>query len=91
VSRAAKHDLFFSAHTALPYLAFLLVRGTWIRLSFLLISLLLASAVLLGRLHYSIDVFAAFFITYALHKAEVRWFQPAYAAWRRRWLEEPAA
>lgn len=79
-----EHDLFFSSHTALPYLAFLILRGPWIRFSFLFLSVLLALAVLLGRLHYSIDVFGAYFITYAVHKAEVRWFQPAYAKWRRR-------
>ncbi len=79
-------DLFFSAHTAMPFLAFLLFRGRRLKLSFLAFSLLLASAVLLGRLHYSIDVFAAFFITYALHKAEARFFQPAYCALRDRWF-----
>lgn len=81
-----EHDLFFSSHTAMPFLAFLLVRGKWIRLSFLLLSILLAAAVLLGRFHYSIDVFGAYFITFAVHKAEVRWFQPAYNAWKNRWL-----
>lgn len=77
-----KYDLFFSAHTALPFLAFLVFRRTAVRLSFLLFSVVLALTVLLGRLHYSIDVFAAFFITYALHRAEARWFQPAYCALR---------
>ena len=58
-----KHDLFFSSHTATPFLAFLLFRGPWVRLSFLAISLLMGATVLIGRFHYSIDVFAAFFIT----------------------------
>lgn len=73
-----KHDLFFSSHTATPFLAALILRGRWVRRSFLALSLLMAATVLLGRYHYSIDVFGAFFITYAVHKAEVRWFQPAY-------------
>lgn len=81
-----RYDLFFSAHTAMPFLAFLLFRGRRLKLSFLFFSLLLASAVLLGRLHYSIDVFAAFFITYALHKAEARFFQPWYCRLRDRLL-----
>ena len=77
--------LVFGGGTALtlPFLAFLIMRGRWVKLSFLLLSLLLAASVLLGRMHYSIDVFGAFFITYALHRAEARWFQPAYASWRR--------
>lgn len=81
-----EHDLFFSSHTAMPFLAFLVVRGAWVRASFLALSILLAATVLLGRFHYSIDVFAAFFITYAVHQAELRWFQPAYARWRGRLL-----
>jgi hypothetical protein len=81
-----RNDLFFSAHTALPFLAFLLFRGAVVRATFLGFSLALAATVLLGRLHYSIDVFAAFFITYALHRAEARWFQPAYTGWRDRLL-----
>ena len=89
-----KYDLFFSAHTALPFLAFLVFRRPLVRLSFLAFALTLALTVLLGRLHYSIDVFSAFFIVYALHLAEARWFQPVYCAWRDaaldRWSGEPA-
>ncbi len=79
-----KHDLFFSSHTSTPFLAALILRGRWVRRSFLAISLVMAATVLLGRYHYSIDVFGAFFITYALHKAEVRWFQPAYQRLKAR-------
>ena len=73
-----KHDLFFSSHTATPFLAFLLFRGPWVRLSFLAISLLMGATVLIGRFHYSIDVFAAFFITYGLHKLEAQKIQRVY-------------
>lgn len=74
----AKHDLFFSSHTAMPFLAYLLFRDKWVSLSFLAISILMAATVLIGRLHYSIDVFAAFFITYALHTLEGRHIQYLY-------------
>ncbi|MBI2069158.1 MAG: hypothetical protein HYT79_01030 [Elusimicrobia bacterium] len=84
-----RHDLFFSSHTAMPFLASLIFRGRWIRLSFLGISILMASSVLLSRLHYSIDVFAAYFITYATYHAENRWFQVPYMNWRRRWVATP--
>lgn len=83
-----EHDLFFSSHTACPFLAFLILRGPWIRLSFLFFSFLLAAAVLLGRLHYSIDVFSAFFITYALFKFEAKFFQPGYAVLRQKLVGE---
>lgn len=73
-----KHDLFFSSHTATPFLAYLLFRDKWVSLSFLAISFLMAATVLIGRFHYSIDVFAAFFITYAVQKLEAHKIQDVY-------------
>lgn len=73
-----KHDLFFSSHTATPFLAYLLFRDKWVSLSFLAISFLMAATVLIGRFHYSIDVFAAFFITYAVQKLETHRIQDVY-------------
>ncbi len=61
-----RYTFFFSGHTAFPFLGFLLARRAWVRRACLGFSLLLASSVLLSRLHYSIDVGAAFFITYAV-------------------------
>jgi len=65
-----KNDLFFSGHTAIPFMAFLLFRknnsnfSRKIAMFFLAMSFVLAATVLLMHVHYSIDVFAAFFITY---------------------------
>ncbi len=60
-------DLFFSAHTGLPFLMALLYwNDKLLRYIFLTTSLLFAVVVLLGHYHYSIDVFAAFFITYTI-------------------------
>jgi hypothetical protein len=84
-----KHDLFFSSHTATPFLASLVMRGKYVKRSFLLISFIMAATVLFGRYHYSIDVFGAFFITYAVHKAEVAWFQPFYNRMKAKWLLPP--
>jgi hypothetical protein len=64
-----RNDLFFSAHTALPFLGFLLFRKNKIvSIFFLIMTFALAATVLLMHIHYSIDVFAAFFITYGSYK-----------------------
>ena len=61
-------DLFFSAHTGLP---FLLGLAYWdhklLRTIFIIASVFFGIIVLLGHLHYSIDVLSAFFITYTIY------------------------
>jgi len=64
-----KNDLFFSGHVAMTFLGFLLFKedkifGTF----FLIVTIIMAVTVLLMHVHYSIDVFAAFFITYGTYK-----------------------
>jgi hypothetical protein len=81
-----RNDLFFSSHTALPFLGFLIYRDRWARLVFLGFSITLAATVLLTRLHYSIDVFAAYFITYAVYRFEHRWLRWPYRRLRHRVL-----
>ncbi len=60
-------DLFFSGHTGLPFLfALLFWHNKRLRFLFLGFSITFAVVVLLGHLHYSIDVLAAYFITYSI-------------------------
>ncbi|MBU1348552.1 sphingomyelin synthase family protein [Patescibacteria group bacterium] len=60
-------DLFFSGHTGLPFLLSLIFwDDRRLRYTFLGFSVLFAATVLLGHLHYSIDIFAAYFVTYTI-------------------------
>jgi len=69
-----KNDFFFSGHTAVPFLGFLLFKKDKIRYFFLASSIIMAMVVLLMHVHYTIDVLSAFFITYGSYKIGVRFF-----------------
>lgn len=61
-------DLFFSGHTGIPFLiALIFWNNKMLRYAFLGASIFFAVIVLMGHLHYSIDVFSAFFITYGIY------------------------
>ncbi|MFA6158820.1 MAG: phosphatase PAP2-related protein [Candidatus Paceibacterota bacterium] len=69
-------QLFFSGHTGLPFLiALIFWHNKRLRYLFLAFSLSFAVVVLLGHLHYSIDVFAAFFITYGIFRLSEVFFR----------------
>lgn len=62
-----KNDLFFSGHTSVPFMCFLLTGdGKIFKWVMLVASFVLGATVLLMHIHYSIDVFAAYFITYGI-------------------------
>jgi membrane-associated phospholipid phosphatase len=61
------NDLFFSGHTGIPFLlALMFWEHKKLRILFLSLSLVFGVVVLLGHLHYSIDVLSAFFITFSI-------------------------
>lgn len=73
------YDLFFSGHTGLPFLMALIFWEIFsLRYFFILSSFIAGGAVLLGHLHYSIDVFSAFFITYGIFKMCEKIFKNDY-------------
>jgi hypothetical protein len=72
-------DLFFSGHTGFPFLmALIFWENIDLRWIFLATSVFYGGAVLLGHLHYSIDVFSAFFITYGIFNASKYFFKNDY-------------
>lgn len=69
------NDMFFSGHTGMPFLLALIYwQNKKLRIFFLTVSLVFGFSVLLGHLHYSIDVFAAFFIAYGIYHIALRLF-----------------
>jgi len=61
-------DLFFSGHTATLFILFLVSEKKVIKTVFFIITTAVAISVLLQHVHYTIDVFAAVFFTYACYK-----------------------
>ncbi|MSR71121.1 MAG: hypothetical protein EXS50_00395 [Candidatus Taylorbacteria bacterium] len=61
-------DLFFSAHTGLPFLmALVFGKNIYLRIIFFCASVFFGAIVLMAHLHYTIDVLSAFFITYTIY------------------------
>ncbi len=60
---------FFSGHTALPFLiALIFWDKRFLRYTYFVLSAVFGASVLLAHVHYSIDVFAAPFMTYSIFK-----------------------
>lgn len=69
-------DLFFSGHTSIPFLAFLILKDSKIfRWVMLFATFVMAATVLLMHVHYSIDVFAAFFIAHGIYSISNKVFK----------------
>jgi len=76
-----ENDMFFSGHTAMSFLGFYLFRPHRLRYVYLAGSIVMGIVALLMHVHYSIDVFAAFFMTYCSYQmgsALLHKLDPAY-------------
>jgi hypothetical protein len=65
-------DLFFSGHTATLFILFLVSENKIIKTVFMISTIAVAISVILQHVHYTIDVFAAVFFTYACYKLLVK-------------------
>ena len=61
-------DLFFSGHTGTLFLVFLLAENKTLKSIFLILTILVGTAVLLQHVHYSVDVFVAPFVAYGAYR-----------------------
>lgn len=61
-------DLFFSGHTGTLFLVFLLAENKTMKTIFLILTIMVGSAVLLQHVHYSVDVFVAPFVAFGSYK-----------------------
>ena len=61
-------DLFFSGHTATLFLLFLIADNKFLRIFFLCSTIIVAAAVILQHVHYTVDVFTAPFFAYTSYR-----------------------
>lgn len=78
------NDLFFSGHAGFPFLAALLFwEDTFMRWTMLIFSFVQAATVLFMHVHYSIDVFSAYFITYTIYVISEKIFRGMNSSFRK--------
>src|SRR3546814_20568158 len=63
--QAPTRDLFFAGHTATMFMLYPTAENRVARLVFLLLTFVIAIALLLQHVHYTVDVIAAFVFVYA--------------------------
>lgn len=81
-----KGDYFFSGHTGIPFLmALIFWREKFWRHLFLSFSVFFAGLVIIGHIHYSIDIFAAPFMTYSIFALARHIFTRDYTLAVGRW------
>jgi len=74
------NDMFFAGHAGFPFLlALIFWKIPYLRYFFFLCSLVGAVIVILGHLHYSIDVFSSFFIAFGVFEISKYFFKKEYS------------
>jgi len=72
-------DLFFSGHTGMPFLmALVFWQNKKLRIFCIASAIFFGAVVLAVHMHYSIDVLAAFFITYTIYHLAETFFKKDY-------------
>jgi hypothetical protein len=66
------NEFIFSGHTGIPFLFFMFFETRWLKGFMLAGSLTMAVCVLLSRNHYTVDVLAAYLVTYSIYKLSER-------------------
>jgi membrane-associated phospholipid phosphatase len=84
-----ENDMFFSGHTAMPFLGFYLFRPHRLRYVYLVGSIVMGLSALAMHVHYSIDVFAAFFMTYCSYQMGTALLHKLDPAYREGWGQSP--
>ncbi|MEK7507512.1 MAG: phosphatase PAP2-related protein [Patescibacteria group bacterium] len=81
-------EFFFSGHTGAPFLlALIFWDDKYWRMFFLCATVFFGASVLFAHVHYSIDVFAAPFITYGIFRIATKIFRSDYLFMRGRFEE----
>lgn len=66
-------DLFFSGHTSTVFMVCLNAVNSRLKTIFFFGTLLVGACVIVQHVHYTIDVFAAFFFTFASYRISINW------------------
>jgi hypothetical protein len=61
-------DLFFSGHTSTLFMIFLVMEKKWMKNVYLVNTILVGVFVILQKVHYSVDVMVAPFISYGVYR-----------------------
>jgi len=74
VGTSFKMGVYPSGHVGTSFLAFLFSKGKW-KIIFLLLTIGIIVTLLLGRGHYSIDIFSAVLFSYAIYCFSIKYFK----------------
>jgi hypothetical protein len=79
------NDLFFSGHVAFPFIATLIFwENKKLRKIFISFTILSGTVALLAKTHYSIDIFAAPFISYSIFKISEKIFKKDFKYFKNK-------